>query len=114
MKLSYWLQNWLPGVVLAGLIRLMLKKVTLPTFILEPRSFLEKCSDFMLHGKIMEKLIVEQDPVERFMIVCRWYLAGWHFKPPVCACVCMCVSICSYCNRGLTVFDMSVVKSLFA
>jgi hypothetical protein len=78
-------------VVLAGLIRLTLKKVTLPTFILEPRSFLEKCSDFMLHGKIMEKLIAEQDPVERFMIVCRWYLAGWHFKPPVCVCVCMCV-----------------------
>lgn len=30
-----------------------LSRVTLPTFILEPRSFLEKCSDFMCHGSLI-------------------------------------------------------------
>ena len=33
-------------------------QVTLPTFILEPRSFLEKCSDFMLHGKIIHRFVL--------------------------------------------------------
>jgi oxysterol-binding protein-related protein 8 len=59
-----------------------LSKVTLPTFILEPRSFLEKCSDYMLHGMLLQRLQTEQDALSRFVMVCKWYLAGWHFKPP--------------------------------
>jgi len=76
-----------PKSILMSMIRQLktgmdLSKVTLPTFILEPRSFLEKCSDFMLHGKIIQSIQAQQDPVERFLMVSRWYLAGWHFKPP--------------------------------
>lgn len=76
-----------PKSILMSMIRQLktgmdLSKVTLPTFILEPRSFLEKCSDFMLHGKIIQSIQTESDPTQRFLLVCRWYLAGWHFKPP--------------------------------
>mmetsp|Transcript_46234 Transcript_46234/g.92429 ORF Transcript_46234/g.92429 Transcript_46234/m.92429 type:complete len:419 (+) Transcript_46234:212-1468(+) len=59
-----------------------LSRVTLPTFILEPRSFLEKCSDFMCHGSLILDIGTTPDPVERFLMVTRWYLSGWHFKPP--------------------------------
>ena len=59
-----------------------LSKVTLPTFILEPRSFLEKGSDFMLHGQIFANIQETADPLDRFLLVLKWYLAGWHFKPP--------------------------------
>jgi len=59
-----------------------LSRVTLPTFILEPRSFLEKCSDFMCHGSLILGIGSTPDPVERFLMVTRWYLSGWHFKPP--------------------------------
>jgi len=59
-----------------------LSKVTLPTFILEPRSFLEKCSDFMAHGSIILDLANVKDPMDRFLMVTKWYLSGFHFKPP--------------------------------
>ena len=42
-----------------------LSKVTLPTFILEPRSFLEKGSDFMLHGQIFANIQETADPLDR-------------------------------------------------
>ncbi|KAJ1485643.1 hypothetical protein T484DRAFT_1792671 [Baffinella frigidus] len=59
-----------------------LSRVTLPTFILEPRSFLEKCADFMAHGKIIASLRETDDSLERFLLVTKWYISGWHFKPP--------------------------------
>lgn len=76
-----------PKSILLSMIRQLktgmdLSKVTLPTFILEPRSFLEKFSDSMLHGKLVHSIQAQSDPVERFMMILRWYLAGWHFKPP--------------------------------
>jgi hypothetical protein len=44
-----------PRSILMGMMRQLkvgmdLSRITLPAFILEPRSFLEKCSDFMSHG----------------------------------------------------------------
>jgi hypothetical protein len=44
-----------PKSILMGMMRQLkvgmdLSRITLPAFILEPRSFLEKCSDFMSHG----------------------------------------------------------------
>jgi hypothetical protein len=59
-----------------------LSKVTLPTFVLEPRSFLERYSDMMLHGKILASVQAEADPLDRFLCVVKWYLSGVHFKPP--------------------------------
>ena len=95
-----------PKSILMAMIRQLktgmdLSRVTLPTFILEPRSFLEKCSDFMAHGRLIQEWVLysvsrdeflismfcsistTSDPLERFLTVTRWYLCGWHFKPPV-------------------------------
>ncbi|EKX44699.1 hypothetical protein GUITHDRAFT_163527 [Guillardia theta CCMP2712] len=76
-----------PKSILMAMIRQLktgmdLSRVTLPTFILEPRSFLEKCSDFMAHGRLIQDIATTSDPLERFLTVTRWYLCGWHFKPP--------------------------------
>lgn len=46
------------GSILMGIIKQLrigmdLSRVTLPTFILEPRSFLERMSDFMIHNDLL-------------------------------------------------------------
>jgi len=59
-----------------------LSRVTLPTFILEPRSMLERITNFMAHPEILLTLPYIDDPVERFVAVTKFYLSGWHIKPP--------------------------------
>mmetsp|Transcript_7502 Transcript_7502/g.18749 ORF Transcript_7502/g.18749 Transcript_7502/m.18749 type:complete len:413 (-) Transcript_7502:521-1759(-) len=76
-----------PKSILLGMMRQLksgmdLSRVTLPTFILEPRSFLEKCSDFMAHGSMILDLNKMQDPTQRMIAISKWYLSGWYFKPP--------------------------------
>ncbi|KAI8345295.1 hypothetical protein EDC96DRAFT_521683 [Choanephora cucurbitarum] len=58
-----------------------LSRITLPTFVLEPRSLLEKLSDFMSHPELLVKASKTTDPVQRFVEVCRFFLSGWHVKP---------------------------------
>ncbi|KAI7904108.1 uncharacterized protein BX663DRAFT_506449 [Cokeromyces recurvatus] len=58
-----------------------LSRVTLPTFVLEPRSLLEKFTDFMSHPELLVKASKTTDPVQRFVEVCRFFLSGWHVKP---------------------------------
>ncbi|KAI9480573.1 MAG: hypothetical protein EXX96DRAFT_480081 [Benjaminiella poitrasii] len=58
-----------------------LSRVTLPTFVLEPRSLLEKITDFMSHPELVVKASKTTDPVQRFVEVCRFFLSGWHVKP---------------------------------
>ncbi|KAI8877987.1 Oxysterol-binding protein, partial [Backusella circina FSU 941] len=58
-----------------------LSRVTLPTFILEPRSMLEKFTDFMSHPDLVIRASKTTDPVQRFVEVCRFFLSGWHIKP---------------------------------
>ncbi|KAF9395518.1 hypothetical protein BGX21_009878, partial [Mortierella sp. AD011] len=58
-----------------------LHRVTLPTFVLEPRSMLERITDFMAHPEQIIKVYQIQDPIERFIAVTRYYLSGWHIKP---------------------------------
>ena len=41
------------GIISQLKVGMDLSKVTLPTFILEPRSFLEKLTDFMLHEHLV-------------------------------------------------------------
>jgi len=88
-----------------------LHRVTLPTFVLEPRSMLERITDFMSHPDIIIKYACLgfyflsshlddffltlptspflhranqlDDPVERFVAVTRYFLSGWHIKPKV-------------------------------
>ncbi|KAG8833137.1 hypothetical protein FRC17_011257 [Serendipita sp. 399] len=58
-----------------------LNKVTFPTFVLEPRSMLERITDFMSHPELVFGADQEEDPEERFLRVLTYYLSGWHAKP---------------------------------
>ncbi|CAO3622126.1 unnamed protein product [Cunninghamella blakesleeana] len=58
-----------------------LQRVALPTFVLEPRSMLERITDFMSHPELLFSASAEDDPVQRFIGVLRYYLSGWHIKP---------------------------------
>ncbi|PIL29953.1 hypothetical protein GSI_07864 [Ganoderma sinense ZZ0214-1] len=58
-----------------------LHKVTFPTFVLEPRSMLERITDFMSHPDLLFGAETCNDPEERFIRVLQYYLAGWHIKP---------------------------------
>ncbi|KDQ54974.1 hypothetical protein JAAARDRAFT_38086 [Jaapia argillacea MUCL 33604] len=58
-----------------------LSKVTFPTFVLEPRSMLERITDFMAHPDLIFGAENCDDAEERFIRVLQYYLAGWHIKP---------------------------------
>lgn len=58
-----------------------LSKVTLPTFILEPRSFLEKLADYYYHCDILSEAVLIDDPVLRLISIVKWYLSGFYKKP---------------------------------
>ncbi|XP_028417007.1 oxysterol-binding protein-related protein 8-like isoform X2 [Dendronephthya gigantea] len=58
-----------------------LSKVVLPTFILEPRSFLDKLSDFYYHADILSKAVKQESPYDRMKHVVKWYLSGFYKKP---------------------------------
>ncbi|KAG9299629.1 hypothetical protein G9A89_020800 [Geosiphon pyriformis] len=75
-----------PRSILLGLISQLRKgmdlhRVTLPTFVLEPRSMLERITDFMSHPELILRISKQDDPVKRFVNVVRYYLSGWHIKP---------------------------------
>ncbi|EFX03307.1 oxysterol-binding protein [Grosmannia clavigera kw1407] len=59
-----------------------LSRVVLPTFILEPRSMLERITNFMCHPEMLLPISAIEDPVERFVSVVKFYLSGWHIRPP--------------------------------
>ncbi|PKS12016.1 hypothetical protein jhhlp_001312 [Lomentospora prolificans] len=58
-----------------------LSRVVLPTFILEPRSMLERITNFMCHPEMLLPIPEIDDPVERFVAVVKFYLSGWHIRP---------------------------------
>ncbi|EJW83426.1 oxysterol-binding protein, partial [Wuchereria bancrofti] len=58
-----------------------LSKVTLPTFILEPRSFLEKLADFYYHSYVIAEAAAEGDPLQRMKMIVKFYLSGFYKKP---------------------------------
>ncbi|XP_066248396.1 oxysterol-binding protein-related protein 8 [Euwallacea similis] len=58
-----------------------LSKVVLPTFILEPRSFLDKLSDSYYHVDILSQAVLEDDAFTRMKQVVKWYLSGLYKKP---------------------------------
>ncbi|KAH6648313.1 Oxysterol-binding protein [Truncatella angustata] len=59
-----------------------LSRVVLPTFILEPRSMLERITNFMSHPEMLLPIPEINDPIERFAAVVKFYLSGWHIRPP--------------------------------
>nr|XP_021532683.1 oxysterol-binding protein-related protein 5 [Aotus nancymaae] len=58
-----------------------LSRVVLPTFVLEPRSFLNKLSDHYHHADLLSRAAVEEDAYSRMKLVLRWYLSGFYKKP---------------------------------
>jgi len=62
-----------------------LTKITLPTFILERRSFLEMLADFLAHPDEFVAVTDFSTPQERFLQVVKWYLSAFHAgrKSPV-------------------------------
>ncbi|PAV78644.1 hypothetical protein WR25_12815 [Diploscapter pachys] len=58
-----------------------LSRVVLPTFILEPRSFLEKLADYYYHADLLADAAVEPDPYQRIIKITRFYLSGFYKKP---------------------------------
>ncbi|XP_021120103.1 oxysterol-binding protein-related protein 5 isoform X2 [Heterocephalus glaber] len=58
-----------------------LSRVVLPTFVLEPRSFLNKLSDYYYHADLLSRAAVEDSAYGRIKLVLRWYLSGFYKKP---------------------------------
>lgn len=69
-----------------------LTRVMIPCNFLEPRSLLEKLTDFFTHGniviryeniifKLMNSVPFIDDPLERMITVLKWYMSGWHVRP---------------------------------
>ncbi|KAJ3102875.1 hypothetical protein HDU96_009476 [Phlyctochytrium bullatum] len=72
--------------ILLGLISQLTKgmdlhKVTLPTFVLEPRSMCERITDFMSHPELIMSTAMKEHPLERFIDVVVFFLSGWHIRP---------------------------------
>ncbi|KJE95179.1 oxysterol binding protein [Capsaspora owczarzaki ATCC 30864] len=61
-----------------------LSKIPLPTFILEPRSFLDKLSDYYFHSDVLSVAANHADPVERMSIITKWFLSGFYAQPKGC------------------------------
>jgi len=58
-----------------------LTKVPIPCDFLEPRSLLEKLTDFLSHCQILCSAPDHEDPLDRMLEVVRTYMSGWHVKP---------------------------------
>ncbi|ANB12852.1 oxysterol-binding protein related protein OSH7 [Sugiyamaella lignohabitans] len=58
-----------------------LSRITLPTFILERKSMLERITNQLQHPYILNEAHATKDPVDRFVQVVKWYLSGWHIAP---------------------------------
>lgn len=58
-----------------------LSRVVLPTFILEPRSMLQKISDFLVHCELLTEVPLLTDPLDRMINLVKWYLSGFYIKP---------------------------------
>lgn len=58
-----------------------LSRITLPTFILEKKSMLERITNQLAFHNLVLDAHAEIDPLQRFVKVVKWYLAGWHIAP---------------------------------
>ncbi|KAM0790788.1 hypothetical protein ACM66B_004636 [Microbotryomycetes sp. NB124-2] len=74
-------KNMLLAIVKQLSIGMDLSKITLPVFVLEPRSMLERITDFHSHPDILHGVSKLDSAEDRFLEVLRYYLAGWHIKP---------------------------------
>lgn len=59
-----------------------LSRLSLPTFVLEPRSMTERLSDFCSHHDLLHGL-PSQSETDRFIGTLRYFLSGFHVRPSV-------------------------------
>mmetsp|Transcript_8608 Transcript_8608/g.8499 ORF Transcript_8608/g.8499 Transcript_8608/m.8499 type:complete len:468 (-) Transcript_8608:55-1458(-) len=58
-----------------------LSKITLPTFILEKKSMLERITNFFEIPDLLLEADATDDALMRFVLMVKWYLASWHIAP---------------------------------
>lgn len=58
-----------------------LSKITLPTFILEKKSMLERITNFFEIPDLLLEADATDDELMRFVLIVKWYLASWHIAP---------------------------------
>ncbi|KAK9448843.1 uncharacterized protein V1518DRAFT_418362 [Limtongia smithiae] len=58
-----------------------LSRITLPTFILERKSMLERITNQLSHPNLLLEAHASSSAIDRFIGVVRWYLSGWHITP---------------------------------
>jgi hypothetical protein len=73
--------KWWSKIINYILGRVDLVQITLPAFILEPRSLLERVTDVFGHPYIILQTPQLEDPMDRFLSVVKFFLSSWHLKP---------------------------------
>lgn len=58
-----------------------LTKITLPTFILEKKSMLERITNAFHTPQMIIEADGTDDNVQRFLLVLKWYMSCWHIAP---------------------------------
>ena len=58
-----------------------LSRITLPTFILEKKSMLERITNQLQFPDVLLEAHSDKNELQRFVKVVAWYLAGWHIGP---------------------------------
>ncbi|EGV63300.1 Oxysterol-binding protein OBPa [Yamadazyma tenuis] len=58
-----------------------LTRITLPTFVLEKKSMLERIGNAFFTPQLLLEANGTDDPLRRFMLIVIWYLSGWHIAP---------------------------------
>eukprot|EP01119_Soliformovum_irregulare_P019858 TRINITY_DN6371_c0_g1_i1.p1 TRINITY_DN6371_c0_g1~~TRINITY_DN6371_c0_g1_i1.p1 ORF type:complete len:395 (+),score=88.32 TRINITY_DN6371_c0_g1_i1:1390-2574(+) len=53
----------------------------LPIFVIEPRSLLERLSDFASFSYLLDDINLMSTPEQRFLAILRFYLSSWHLRP---------------------------------
>ncbi|CAH6718813.1 oxysterol-binding protein homolog 6 [[Candida] jaroonii] len=74
-------QSILMGIISQLRPGMDLTKITLPTFILEKKSMLERITNFFQIPGILLEANDEDDELKRFLLMVKWYLASWHIAP---------------------------------
>lgn len=74
-------QSILMGIIAQLRPGMDLSRITLPTFILEKKSMLERITNFFQIPELLLKANDTADEMERFILVLAWYLASWHIAP---------------------------------
>ncbi|KAG5367249.1 Oxysterol-binding protein-like protein 7 [Yarrowia sp. C11] len=74
-------QNIIMGIIAQLRPGADLSRITLPTFILERKSMLERITNSLQHPTYVIEAHATKDPVQRFIQVVKWYHSGWHITP---------------------------------